>query len=137
MSNEFEKQIAQTVHTSLQKADSVEEEAYVLATLVKILTEKKALNYSDRIITAMKEILDQEEHIITAKVTVAEPLSPDAVQSLTTILKERYSAKDVIIKEYIDSSILGGMKVMIGDEEYDATLKEKINKLAQHLQVTK
>lgn len=137
MKHEFEKNMARLVHTSLQKAESTEEEARVLTSLVKVLSEKKALNYSDGIINALKEIFDTEQHIITAKITVAESLSPDALNSLREILKQKYSAKDVILKEMIDPSIIGGMKITIGEEEYDATIKQKINKLAQHLQVTK
>lgn len=137
MNTEFEKKMAQEVHTALSHSTTTEEEARVLVTLAKVLSEKKALNYSDGIISALKDLLDREQGIIKVDVTVQESLDEDSKQLLIKTLKEMYSANDVILNEFIDQRILGGIKLKIGEEVYDATVKNKLVQLARQLQVMK
>ncbi len=137
MNTEFEKKIAHEVHDALLKSTTVEEEAHVLTSLVKVLSEKKALNYSEGIISVLKDLLDKEQGIIKVDVTVQERLDDDTKTLLTKTLKEMYSATDVIINESVDQRILGGMKLKIGEEIYDATVQNKLVQLARTLQVIK
>ncbi len=137
MNTEFEKKMAQEVHSALSKSQNEEEDARVLMTLTKILSDKKALNYSEGIISALKDLLDKEQGIVTVEVTVQERLDEDSKILLIKTLKEIYSATDVILNESVDQRILGGIKLKIGEEVYDATVKNKLGKLARQLQVTK
>ncbi len=135
MNTEFEKKIAHEVHDALLKSTTTEEEAHVLTSLVKVLSEKKALNYSEGIISVLKDLLDKEQGIIKVEVTVQEKMTDETKTLLTETLKKMYSADGVIITEQVDESILGGMKLKIGEEVYDATVKNKLVQLARKLQV--
>lgn len=137
MNTEFEKKMAQEVHTALNKSQNKEEDARVLMTLVKVLSDKKALNYSEGIISALKDLLDKEQGIIKVEVTVQERLDEDSKAVLVRTLKEIYSAREIILTESIDQRILGGIKLKIGEEVYDATVKNTLGQLARRLQVTK
>lgn len=137
MKKEFEHRAAQQVHKALARAETPEEEVQILSSLVKVLSESKALNRSEGIMYALRELLDREEGIIKADVVVRERLDTRAKSELKEALKSRYNAKDVFISEQVDERVLGGIKVKVGEEVYDATVKNTLNKLAQKLKVTK
>jgi F-type H+-transporting ATPase subunit delta len=137
MNTEFEKKVAKEIHTALSHSTSTEEEARVLVALAKVLSEKKALNYSEGIISALKDLLDAEQGIIKVSVTVQERLDEESKTLLTQMLKEKYSAKEVVLNESVDQRVLGGIKLQIGEEVYDATVKNKLVQLARQLQVMK
>ena len=66
----------------------------------------------------------------TAEVVSAHPLSDGQIASLKTRLKAR-AGRDVTIDARTDPAILGGLIVKLGSEMIDASLKTKLNRLAQ------
>jgi F-type H+-transporting ATPase subunit delta len=66
----------------------------------------------------------------TAEVVSAHPLSDDQVATLKSKLKAR-AGRDVTIDTLTDPQILGGLIVKLGSEMIDASLKSKLNRLAQ------
>lgn len=63
-----------------------------------------------------------------AKVTSATALSPEQVNAVQAKLSEIYS-RDITIQEQIDSSLLGGFVVHIGNEVIDGSTRGKIARL--------
>jgi F-type H+-transporting ATPase subunit delta len=66
----------------------------------------------------------------TAEVVSAHPLSDDQVAKLKAQLRTRVG-RDVAIDARTDPAILGGLIVKLGSEMIDASLKTKLNRLAQ------
>jgi F-type H+-transporting ATPase subunit delta len=66
----------------------------------------------------------------TAEVISAHPLSDDQVARLKSRLKAR-AGRDVTIDAHTDPQILGGLIVKMGSQMIDASLKTKLNRLAQ------
>ena len=66
----------------------------------------------------------------TAEVTSAFPLNDDQLTALKANLKARGGA-DVAIDAKVDPSILGGIVVRLGSRMIDASIKTKLNTLAQ------
>jgi F-type H+-transporting ATPase subunit delta len=66
----------------------------------------------------------------TAEVISAHPLSDDQVTALKAKLKAR-DGRDVAIDARTDPEILGGIIVKLGSQMIDASLKTKLNRLAQ------
>lgn len=66
----------------------------------------------------------------TAEVVSAHPLSDDQVAKLKDKLRSRVG-RDVTIDARTDPAILGGLIVKLGSEMIDASLKTKLNRLAQ------
>jgi F-type H+-transporting ATPase subunit delta len=62
-------------------------------------------------------------------ITSAVPLSESQKKALTDGLKKKYSA--VSIEEQIDENIIGGVKVTVGDKQFDATLRGRLSKLKE------
>jgi F-type H+-transporting ATPase subunit delta len=66
----------------------------------------------------------------TAEVVSAHPLSDGQVAALKAKLKSR-AGREVTIEARTDPDILGGVIVKLGSEMIDASLKTKLNRLAQ------
>ena len=137
MNREFEKKMAQEVHTALSKSENKEEDARVLVALAKVLSDKKALNYSEGIISALKDLLEKEQGTVKVEAIVQQKLDEESKRVLINTLKEMYSARDIVLTETLDEKVLGGIKLKVGEEVYDATVKYKLDQLARQLQVTK
>ena len=101
--------------------------------VVKFLAKKRFLSKSRDILERLNKIANDKEGIIEVKLRSAKRLAPETKHHLATTLKKRYRAKDVVWNEVIDEKLLGGFRVEINDEVIDLTIKNKINKLQEHL----
>lgn len=65
-----------------------------------------------------------------ATVTSARPLSEEAKKSLKTFIKSQYEGIErVALKEQIDTSLIGGMRLKLPDKQLDASVKTRLEKL--------
>jgi F-type H+-transporting ATPase subunit delta len=65
-----------------------------------------------------------------AQVTSAHPLNDDQVDKLKQQLRAR-AGQDVAIDMQVDPAILGGIVVKLGSQMIDASIRTKLNRLAQ------
>jgi F-type H+-transporting ATPase subunit delta len=69
---------------------------------------------------------------LLAEVTVAEPLTAEQENRLRGIL-ERLYGREVEIQVGIDPAVLGGVRVLVGDEIIDGTVTRRLAEARQHL----
>jgi F-type H+-transporting ATPase subunit delta len=91
------------------------------------------LSRAPDIILQLEKILYKIENKILVKVTSAEKLSSSEKSELEQFLKKRYEVKEILFKEIVDSRVIGGMKIEIDEEVLDSTIKNRIQKLQEHL----
>lgn len=72
-----------------------------------------------------------ESQLATAVVTTAVPLTTDQRKKLQAAIEKKYGS--VALQEVVDDSVIGGIKVMVGSSELDATIKGKLDRLKQLL----
>lgn len=101
--------------------------------IVKFLFRKRLLSKTPDILLRLKNIINKEEGRIVAKISSAKKLNLQAQARLEHDLKKRYSAKEVILDENIDSNLLGGLKIEVNDEVIDLSIKNRIGKLQEYL----
>jgi F-type H+-transporting ATPase subunit delta len=83
-----------------------------------------------QVIRLFRRLAAEHRGETTAEVVSAHPLSDDQLASLKTQLKAR-AGRDVTIDARTDPEILGGLIVKMGSQMIDASLKTKLNRLAQ------
>ena len=83
-----------------------------------------------KIIRAFKRIAADHRGEISAEVTSAHPLKDDQVEALKAQLGKR-AGRDVTIDARVDPDILGGIVIKLGSEMIDASIRTKLNRLAQ------
>jgi len=104
-----------------------------LKKVIKFLSKKRLISKSPEILSQLRKIVNKEEGIVEAKVGSVTKLSTETRHHLTHSLKKRYGAKDVILNEVIDERLLGGMRIEVGDEIIDLTMRNKIKQLQEYL----
>ena len=83
-----------------------------------------------QVIRLFRRLAAEHRGETTAEVVSAHALSDDQLAALKAKLKSR-AGRDVAIDARSDPAILGGLIVKLGSEMIDASLKTKLNRLAQ------
>jgi len=97
---------------------------------LKLLVERRRIQYIREIVTMYQELLDEELNIARGEVITAYPLSEEEKKELEEVLKN-YLKKEVILESKVDEGIIGGIKIRIGDLIFDGTLKTQLNKMKE------
>jgi F-type H+-transporting ATPase subunit delta len=82
------------------------------------------------IIRAFRRLAAEHRGEATADVVTARPLNGEQLASLRQQLRAR-AGRDVNIEASVDPSLLGGIVVKLGSQQIDASIRTKLNRLAQ------
>ncbi len=93
---------------------------------VCLVAQNRRLFAVERMIRAFRAIVAESRGELTARVTVAEPLSAAHMKDVKAALKD-VTSKDVNIDLKVDPSIIGGIIVQLGSRMVDASLKTKLS----------
>ncbi|MEI8174480.1 MAG: ATP synthase F1 subunit delta [bacterium] len=124
--------IARAIYLSF-KDKSVSEQVSMSKKVVEFLFRRRILSRAPLILSQLTKIVNHEEGRIVAKVSSALKLSHQDKIDIENSLKKRYSAKEIILSENLDQKLLGGIKVEVNNEVIDLSIKNKIEKLQEHL----
>ncbi|KYH29380.1 F0F1 ATP synthase subunit delta [Clostridium colicanis] len=104
---------------------------YILGFLL-ILIEKDRILYLEEKINEMEKIHLERQNILVANVKSVIPLNEDEKSTLIEKLKKMYG-KNIILKEKIDKSIIGGLYIRVGDDVIDGTIKAKFEEIRRRV----
>jgi F-type H+-transporting ATPase subunit delta len=96
------------------------------ANFIRLVASKRRLFAIEGMAAAYRALVAEARGVVTAEVTVAEPMSAAARASVTRALSET-SGKTVAIAEKVDPAIIGGLVVKMGSRMVDASLRTKLN----------
>lgn len=103
-----------------------------LLNLLYVLTDKGRTARFSKIIKAYKDMIDHEEGITYGTVYSVEPLTDAQMKKmesqLTDLLKE-----ETRLDNKLDSSLIGGMKVLVDGRIIDASIKKRLQDLSSKL----
>ena len=106
-----------------------------LINLVKMLADSHKAHLLPKALEGFFEAYDEKMGIIRADAISARPLDEGEKEHLRTSL-ERKTKKTVIIKNTVDPTLLGGMKIRYMGREIDGTLKTRLEKFENSLKNT-
>ena len=81
-------------------------------------------------IRAFRRLAAEHRGEATAEVVTARPLNDGQLAQLRQQLRGR-AGRDVNIDTSVDPNILGGIVVKLGSQQIDASIRTKLNRLAQ------
>jgi F-type H+-transporting ATPase subunit delta len=102
-----------------------------VAKLVQALIGKKPRHYID-ILHYFKRLLRLEIEKRHAKIESAMPLSPQTATAVVERLKKKYGA-DLTSDFAVDPTLLGGVRVRVGSDVWDGTIRNRLQRLEQQL----
>ncbi len=96
------------------------------------LNRKDRLANLSQIAVAMDDMVQQQFGRIEVDVFTAAPIGANELESVRKRLSDSLG-KDVIMHPYTDSSMLGGIKLRIGDQLIDGSIQAELRKLRESL----
>ena len=102
----------------------------ITAKFLGVLADNGRLGEIKPVIKAVRKLAADARGETTAEVTSAHPLNDDQVARLRSNLKARLG-RDVAVDAKVDPELLGGLVVRLGSQMIDASIRTKLNNLAQ------
>src|SRR5699024_8925929 len=97
---------------------------------IKLLVTRHRIENIIEIINQVTEIYNQANEIAVANVYSVRELTETERENITDALKERIMKKEVKLDNIIDLSVLGGVKIRVGNTIYDGTISGKLNQMS-------
>ncbi len=110
-------------------ADSV---SPVTINFISLIIDKRREQYLTAIVDEYCDMADEARNITKADLISAQAVSDEEV----AVLAEKLSAstgKTVQIKQSVDASLIGGIKIRVGDRIIDASVAKKLSMLNEQL----
>ena len=102
-----------------------------IASAVQSLITKKPRHYLN-ILQHYKRLLRLEIEKRHARIESAAQLVPEAAVEIVTRLKRKYG-EDLTSEFVVDPALLGGMRVRVGSNVWDGTVRNRLERLQQQL----
>ena len=102
-----------------------------VASLVKSLIEKKPRHYI-QVLEAYKRLLRLEAEKRTATIETATELPRDSAAQIVDNLKRKYGS-DLVAKFVVSPELLGGMRIRVGSDVWDSSVRNRLHRLQQQL----
>jgi len=102
-----------------------------IASLVQSLITKRPRHFMD-VLQYFKRLLRLEIEKRHARIEGATQLAPEAAVDIVARLKRRYG-EDLTTEFVVDPTLLGGVRVRVGSDVWDGTLRNRLERLQQQL----
>lgn len=112
----------------------------VVQNFLKVAVDKGRAQEIPSIIRAFKDAYHERQGELLVRVDSAHPLEDDERQRLKQTLLGRYKkdgVNEVVLEEHVDAALLGGLVVRTGDQLFDASLRSRLNVVAERLRAHK
>ena len=107
----------------------------LLFRFLRVLIKRDRFDELPGIATAFLHLVDQTHGTIDVHAYVALPLTDQAQNSIITRIKE-LSGRDVRLSQHLDTSLIGGLKLRVGDEMIDGSVVTQLRLIEQKLMET-
>jgi F-type H+-transporting ATPase subunit delta len=102
------------------------------ANFVRLLAENKRFSSLPEIARLFEEIKAEREGVLEARVTTAFELTADQMAGLMAKLEAKFDQKINAVQE-VDTSLIGGVVIQVGDEVMDASVRGRLASMAATL----
>jgi F-type H+-transporting ATPase subunit delta len=99
---------------------------------VQVLVSNGRLEVISQIRSLFDELRREHEGVLEARIISALPLSEEQVRNLVSTLESKYQRK-VSVQVEVDAELIGGVRILIGDQMIDATVRGRLDAMAAAL----
>ncbi len=97
-----------------------------------LLIDKKRLQHTEEIADAYRQLFEQLQGVLEAKIITAVELDAELEQKTLEKL-EKETGKTIRLKKTVDPDIIGGMIVVVDDDIIDGSIRHKLDKMKKSL----
>lgn len=102
-----------------------------VASVVDSVVNDRPRNYL-KILEYYKRLLRLEVEKRHARIETAAPLAPGVGSEIVANLRKRYGT-DLTSEFVVDPALLGGMRIRVGSDVWDSTVRNRLERLQQQL----
>ncbi len=102
------------------------------ANFLRVLLQNQRLAELSEVSTQFGQELDRRSGVVTAQVTTARPLTPDAQQALGQRLGQ-LTGSQVRLQFEVDDELIGGVVTRIGSTLYDGSVRGRLQQIRQRM----
>lgn len=106
--------------------------AYVLNTLL-LLVDRHREDYIVEVADEFLALANEAMGVAEAAVTSTRALSDAEREAISAVFAAKVGKKTLNIKNFVDSDLLGGLKLRIGNRIYDGSLRGKLDRLERKM----
>jgi F0F1-type ATP synthase delta subunit len=122
------------IRTALKSAGAAADHgAEIACRTIILLVRKHLFAYCSDLLAALKKELDRMNGIVTVIVDSAAPVEPALQADMRRHLIEKMKAHDVVLTMRVIPEILGGYRLSIASETFDASLQSLVADMTHHI----
>ena len=100
---------------------------------LKVVCKYQRMDLIEDIFAAYDRYCDEQNQVLNAVLTCTVPPSEEQKKGMEAFLCKKYGAKKAKIEVCQDQALLGGFILRVGSDEYDWSMKGRLNRLEQRL----
>ncbi|OOE14713.1 F0F1 ATP synthase subunit delta [Fictibacillus arsenicus] len=100
---------------------------------VYLMVDRNRYTYITEMAAQFIELANEAQGIADANVFSVRPLSDTEIQKLEQTFAARVGKKALRINNIVDSSLVGGIKIRIGNRIFDGSISGKLNRMERQL----
>ncbi len=104
----------------------------IVMDLMVLLMENGHMMLFEEIVKLFDYLLDKESKVVKVRITSSSILSDDEVQRISSKIENNIQ-KEVEVKTEIDASIIGGIKLRVGNTLIDGSINSRLQKMRDTL----
>lgn len=105
----------------------------VLYKLLQVMNLKGRVNELPALVASFAELMDDRNGVVAVDAYVAAPMDAATLERVKAELGTALGGKTVKLEEHIDESLIGGLKVKIGDKLVDASVASQLRAMRNKL----
>lgn len=100
---------------------------------IQLLVEKKRINEVSQLAAAFAELAAAAQGTAEATVYSTRALTAEESESISAAFAKRVGKQSLTITNEIDPSLIGGIRIQIGNHIYDSSVASKLERLKREL----
>jgi F-type H+-transporting ATPase subunit delta len=100
-----------------------------LMNMLFLLLDKSRISRLSGISREYMRMADEKRNILNITIMTAIPIDYKQVDSISEKFRKLYNSSSVKAELEVDSTLVGGVKVAVGDKLYDGSVKGKLSRL--------
>jgi|SRR5690625_4782185 len=124
INNGQKKQLIKEVFQNLQKD---------VVNTIQLLVEKQRMEYALSIIDHFIQLVNDAKGIAEATVYSVRKLTDKEKGALEENFSKRFNKKAIKFKNIVDPSIIGGLRIRVGNTIYDGSISAKLNRIERDI----
>jgi len=105
----------------------------IVSSFLSVLKNNNDISRADEIIVEFENLWNKEKGIIEAEVLSARGLEAKEKKDIKQYIENKIYAKEIVLNEVIDKTVLGGVIVKYSGRILDGSLKTKISNLKEEM----